>query len=65
MKVLEASEIEIVDGGLALATVGRIVTLTAPGRAVVGAAMLGWAIGSAINRTYGDQIGDAIYNALN
>ena len=52
MKDINSKDIENISGGIApvIIAVG----------AVVGAAHLGWMIGSAIHRTYGDEIQGAI-----
>ncbi len=66
MKELTKDEMNsILAGGSVMVTAGRLIAMTAPGRCIVGAAMLGWAIGTAIDRTYGDEIGEAIDYVMN
>lgn len=53
MREITCDEVQNVSGGNAL---GALWTASLPVRAVAGAAMLGWAVGSAIYRTYDDEI---------
>lgn len=53
MREMTPHEINNVSGGNGL---GALWQASLPVRAVAGAALLGWAIGSAIYRTYDDEI---------
>lgn len=52
MRTIDSEELENVSGGIPPVIIAA--------GAVVGAAHLGWMIGSAIHRTYGDKIQGAI-----
>ncbi|RRN53897.1 hypothetical protein EIM48_14500 [Pseudoxanthomonas sp. SGNA-20] len=54
MRELTCRELHDVNGGASV--LGTIWQVSLPARAVAGSAALGWAIGSAIYRTYDDEI---------
>ena len=43
----------------------QLLKVSAPFRAFAGAALLGWAVGTAIYRTYDDEIGAAVDYVFN
>jgi hypothetical protein len=57
MRELTTQELEVVVGSTG---VGALWAATLPVRAVAGAGMFGWAIGSAVYRTYDAEILDGI-----
>ena len=55
MNEMSMKEVDAVSGAI---SVGSVIMVTAPARALGASFSLGWAIGSAIYRVYGDRIQD-------